>query len=148
MSASRKISRLRDSNPGRLPAGGYLEVRPFYTTEEFLSEGNNGPQYRTVHLGIDFWVEAGTPVHAFGDARVLSIKDNATEKDYGPTLILEHEMDDGHSFYSLYGHLSRSSLTHLETGQAVKKGEVIAWVGEEKENGNWVPHLHFQLMLD
>jgi len=144
----RKIINLRENHPASLFAGGYMEVRPFYGAEVFSTEGNDGPQYRTVHLGTDFWLEAGTPVHAFSDARVISISINSDDKDYGPTLILEHDLGDGLIFYSLYGHLSVSSVRILEPGQTVIKGELIAYVGEESENGTWIPHLHFQLMLD
>jgi 4-aminobutyrate aminotransferase-like enzyme len=48
----------------------------------------------------------------------------------------------------LYGHLSRSSLSGLEVGKKVKKGEQIATVGDSSENGGWPPHLHFQLTAD
>jgi hypothetical protein len=27
----------------------------------------------------------------------------------------------------------------------VKAGQLIAWLGDEQENGGWVPHLHLQL---
>jgi 4-aminobutyrate aminotransferase-like enzyme len=51
-------------------------------------------------------------------------------------------------FYTLYGHLSCSSLQLFNKGDHLKKGDLIAYVGDESENGNWSPHLHFQLMLD
>jgi 4-aminobutyrate aminotransferase-like enzyme len=36
----------------------------------------------------------------------------------------------------------------LKEGQQVKKGMQIAEVGNFPENGNWVPHLHFQVISD
>jgi murein DD-endopeptidase MepM/ murein hydrolase activator NlpD len=55
---------------------------------------------------------------------------------------------DGTIFYTLYGHLSRSSLLGLQVGQMVSQGEQIAKLGEPAENGDYAPHLHFQLILD
>ncbi len=131
-----KLKQFQKHHPKTILLNGYLEVRPFYTTEAFKSEGNNGPQYRTVHLGTDFWVHSQTPVHS-----------PYYDKDYGPMLILEHHFEAG-KFYSLYGHLTLSSLTILKPGQKVKQGELIAYIGAPNENGDWAPHLHFQIIFD
>ncbi len=143
-----KIQLLRQHDKGAIVAGGYLETRPLYCTDTYKKEGNNGPEYRSVHLGMDFWVEARTPVYALFDGKVFSIFNNAGDKDYGPTLILEHKTEEGINFYSLYGHLSKSTLDMYHDVQKVQKGDLIAYVGNSDENGNWAPHLHFQLMLD
>ncbi len=145
---SNKLRALQLANPKAIIAGGYLEARPFYTSDIFKKEGNNGPEYRTIHLGIDFWVEKETPVHSLFDGKVFSIHNNVGDKDYGPTLILEHAFDNNLKFYTLYGHLSRSTMKLFTMGEFVQKGELIAYVGNNSENGNWAPHLHFQLMLD
>ena len=44
--------------------GGRAETRPVYTSEAFTETGNDGSRWRTVHLGIDIWGAAGTPVYA------------------------------------------------------------------------------------
>lgn len=139
---------LRSTHPDSVNAGGYLEPRPIYSTEAYQKESNNGPTYRTVHLGVDFWVEAGTPVHSVIDGRVFAVHNNVGDKDYGPTIILEHPITVHQSFFSLYGHLSSSSLDVVAPNQEVKAGELIGYIGDDTENGNWAPHLHFQLMLD
>ena len=41
-----------------------------------------------------------------------------------------------------------NSITSLKQGQSIRAGEVIARVGSPPENGNWPPHLHFQLIID
>ena len=143
-----KINRQQAEMPKALLAGGYLEVRPFYSTKAYQKEGNSGPEHRTTHLGVDFWVKENTPIHAPFDGDVFSIYNNGNNKDYGPTLILNHQTDSGIPFYSLYGHLSESSLHLVTQGQKIKKGDLIAYVGNANENGDWSPHLHFQLMLD
>ena len=76
-----KLKQFQKHHPKTILLNGYLETRPFYTTDAFKSEGNNGPEYRTVHLGTDFWVPAETPVHAPFDAIVKVIHHNNYDKD-------------------------------------------------------------------
>ncbi len=128
--------------------GGYAEVRPFYSTDAYQITGNDGSEWRTVHLGIDIWSAAGTPVHAPCDGVIYSAQDNAGERNYGPTIIMEHAVG-ALIFYTLYGHLSLDSLSDkCSPGSVVKKGQEIGRIGAPPENGNWPPHLHFQILLD
>jgi 4-aminobutyrate aminotransferase-like enzyme/Ser/Thr protein kinase RdoA (MazF antagonist) len=144
----RKVQEIMEEKQAEIGIGGYGEVRPFYTTDAYQVMGNDGPQWRSVHLGWDFWAEAGTPVRAPLRGELVGFADNAAERDYGPTIILSHDMGlgKGLGFFSLYGHLSRKSLEGLEVGQVIEKGEAFAELGPAPENGNWPPHLHFQLM--
>ena len=128
--------------------GGYGEIRPFYSTDAYLVDSNEGPTWRTVHLGVDIWMEADTPVYAPMEGEVFAVKNNEGERNYGPTLIIKHTIHEDLTFYTLYGHLSWASIKNLSSGQAIKKGEQIATFGAAPENGNWPPHLHFQLILD
>lgn len=144
----RKINQMMAAQGFEIGVGGYGEVRPFYTTDAYKTMGNEGPQWRTVHLGLDLWAAAGTPVYAPLDGRVHALRDNAGERNYGPTIILEHKPTDKLTFYTLYGHLSLRSIAGLQVGKSVKAGEQIAAFGPAPENGNWPPHLHFQIMLD
>ncbi|MCB9279701.1 MAG: aminotransferase class III-fold pyridoxal phosphate-dependent enzyme [Lewinellaceae bacterium] len=141
----RTIDELRQ---GRVAIGGYGEVRPFYTTDIYAVTTDSGPAWRTVHLGLDVWADAGTPVFCPVDGEVYSVHNNAGEKNYGPTIILRHNPADGPEFYTLYGHLALTSLHGVKAGQKVRKGQTIAAIGPAPENGNWPPHLHFQVMLD
>lgn len=102
---------------------------------------------RNVHMGVDFWVPAGTPVFSFYEGNILCFRDNDNAGDYGPTIVTGHLLDDM-PLYALYGHLSRESLEGLREGQPIRKGEKIGEVGTEHENGGWIPHLHFQLCRD
>ncbi|MEM6377847.1 MAG: aminotransferase class III-fold pyridoxal phosphate-dependent enzyme [Bacteroidota bacterium] len=144
----RTIFRYLEDQKCRMGIGGYCETRPFYTTDAYEVIGNSGPQWRTVHIGLDFWEKADTPVYAPYKGRVHSFQDNAAERDYGPTIILEHSISDDFSFYTLYGHLSLDSISDLEIGQEIDAGTEIARIGPAPENGNWPTHLHFQVMLD
>ncbi len=128
--------------------GGYGEIRPFYSTDAYRVMGNAGPHWRTVHLGVDIWAPAETAVYAPLDAIVFSVKNNVGERDYGPTIILEHKINDQLTFYTLYGHLSLSATEKLKSGDTIKKGTLLTRIGPPPENGNWPPHLHFQILLD
>ena len=75
-----------------------------------------------------------------------SVQNNDNFGDYGPTIILEHNYNQN-SFYTLYGHLSLSSL-QIPIGKKVLKGEEIAILGDAEVNGDYAPHLHFQIIKD
>nr|WP_321410436.1 peptidoglycan DD-metalloendopeptidase family protein [uncultured Carboxylicivirga sp.] len=124
--------------------GGYAENRLVYQMSEHFG---NGAEARSLHLGIDIWCKSGTPVFAPLDGTIHSFNNNANFGDYGPTIILEHRLENI-TFYTLYGHLSTSSIVDIAKGDKIKKGAIIAHLGKEQENGNWPPHLHFQIIAD
>jgi peptidoglycan LD-endopeptidase LytH len=105
------------------------------------------PEPRRLHLGVDIWGPAGTKVMAPLPGIIHSFAFNNNDSDYGATLILTHNLE-GTGFHTLYGHISLNSIKNLYEGQRVAKGEVIAEFGMRYENGNWPPHLHFQLIAD
>lgn len=125
--------------------GSYFEKRSVYATPQFADVAS--PEWRTMHLGIDVFAPAGTPVYAPLVGRVLHLTYNADRLDYGHTLILEHSAD-GVPFYTLYGHLGASLPTLLAKGDIVAPGQLIAHLGDWHENGGWAAHIHFQVMTD
>ena len=94
---------------------------------------------------MDLWIKAGTSVLAALDGTIHSFQNNTALGDYGPTIILEHTIENS-TFYTLYGHLDLNSLVGKEVGQIVKKGEIIAKLGASPINGDYAPHLHFQII--
>ena len=128
--------------------GRYDEARGIYLSGAFASGGRATDERRTVHLGIDLFVEPGATVRAPLPGLVHVLANNTAPQDYGPLVILRHQTGDGTLFYTLYGHLSEDTLSGLAVGQRVEAGEVIARVGAPPANGDWPPHLHFQLVLD
>ncbi|MCB0689683.1 MAG: aminotransferase class III-fold pyridoxal phosphate-dependent enzyme, partial [Saprospiraceae bacterium] len=144
----RCIDRILEDQDASMAIGGYGERRPFYTTDAYQMERNDGASWRTVHLGVDLWARAGTDIFASLPGIVFSIQDNTGDCNYGPTIILQHEPEPGLIFYALYGHLSADSLDNVRPGQRVSAGEKIAEIGRPPINGNWPPHLHFQIILD
>lgn len=126
--------------------GGYLEKRGIYNRSDYFNNQNPETE-RNIHLGLDLWIASGTSVLAAFNGEIQSFKDNLNFGDYGPTIILKHVIEDL-EFYTLYGHLSRESLANLKIGDAVKKGETIAHLGNAYVNGDYAPHLHFQIIKD
>ncbi|MEP2771867.1 MAG: peptidoglycan DD-metalloendopeptidase family protein [Fulvivirga sp.] len=130
-----------ESNNTEVGLGRYNEDREIYKRSEVFG----GNKVRSLHLGIDIWAEAGTAVFAPLDGKVHSFKNNNAHADYGPTIILQHELD-GVKFFTLYGHLSITSLGDKSIGMEIKKGEQFAAFGAYNENVHWPPHLHFQII--
>ena len=128
--------------------GRYDEARGIYLSGAFAPGGRATDERRTVHLGIDLFVEPGATVRAPLPGLVHVLANNTAPQDYGPLVILRHETGDAAPFYTLYGHLTEDTLAGLAVGQRVEAGQALARVGAPPTNGDWPPHLHFQLILD
>ena len=124
-------------------AGGYLEDRNMYKDTELFQND----QQRSIHIGVDVFMPAGVALYAPLDGDVHSFANRQVSGDYGPVIILRHQLGDT-VFHSLYGHLAESSLRELYDGKTFAGGEKIAEIGARPRNGNWPPHLHFQIILD
>jgi len=165
------IFRKMEAVGAEVGVGRYDEVRRWYTSDIFRVPTDGAPEWRTVHLGIDLFIDAGSPVYAPFDAVVHSVRNNKGSLDYGPTVILEHRVEAGRfdhggalegagdsssgrtpagalRFWTLYGHLAEDVLSRLTAGQRIPKGALFARVGDFPVNGNWAPHLHFQVITD
>jgi 4-aminobutyrate aminotransferase-like enzyme/Ser/Thr protein kinase RdoA (MazF antagonist)/murein DD-endopeptidase MepM/ murein hydrolase activator NlpD len=132
----------------RVGVGRYNEARPLYSSPLFGSVDNPVRERRTIHLGMDLFVEPGTTLRAPLDGVVQLFANNAAPQDYGPLVILRHEAGDGEEFFTLYGHLTTQTLDGLKVGQRVSRGQEFARVGTSAENCGWAPHVHFQIILD
>jgi 4-aminobutyrate aminotransferase-like enzyme/Ser/Thr protein kinase RdoA (MazF antagonist) len=133
---------------GRAGVGRYDEARMLYMSPLFGAGDDPTEERRTIHLGIDLFVEPGTTLRAPLDGVVHAVANNSAPLDYGPVVILRHETGDGEEFFTLYGHLTRDTLESLKLGQRVARGEAFARVGSAHENGGWTPHVHIQIILD
>lgn len=138
------ISRKLAVYKARYGIGGYDEHRTIYTRSAHF---DTGEEPRRLHLGVDIWGPALTPIYNFYDATVHSFANNDNFGDYGATIILAYEID-GFKFNALYGHLSLNSLNNLEEGKFIPAGTKFAELGIAAENGGWPPHLHFQVIRD
>tara|TARA_R100001143_G_scaffold63587_1_gene72741 strand:- start:21224 stop:21844 length:621 start_codon:yes stop_codon:yes gene_type:complete len=118
--------------------GGYLEKR----SGMYLA-----PQYdnrRNIHMGIDIWAKEGEPVFSPLPGRMAYKAYHGEDGNYGATIVLKHQFKEL-DLYALYGHLSIKSLERIEVGAEVARGELVGWLGSSDENGNWPPHLHYQI---
>lgn len=128
--------------------GKYDEYRLIYSGEDFIDATGNR---RTLHLGIDIFMPAGSALYAPLAGTIYGAENNDAALDYGGTLILEHLINDEEGalkFYTLYGHLKPDSLAHHAIGDTVQPAQKIAELGDIHENGNWPPHVHFQIVID
>lgn len=138
------INNYLNTKKAKVAFGGYLEKRNLYKRSSHFSQENIENE-RNIHLGIDLWCESNLKVQAVLDGKIHSFKNNKNYGDYGPTIILKHEVK-GVEFYSLYGHLNFASLKNINVGDSVYKGQTIGFLGDSAVNGDYAPHLHFQLI--
>lgn len=153
---SQYIHNKLEAASARYGIGGYAEHRTIYRRSELFDATKkmatskqsliNG-EPRRFHLGIDIWGKPFTPVMSPLKGMVHSFAFNNAFSDYGATIILSHRLHN-YSFYTLYGHLSLASIRNLRGGDTIDEGDVFAEFGIPQENGNWPPHLHFQIIKD
>ncbi|MGR3810023.1 peptidoglycan DD-metalloendopeptidase family protein [Jiulongibacter sp. NS-SX5] len=124
-----------------LGIGGWLEDRTVYNSREQFNKGKS----RSMHLGVDIWMPADTPLFTPEDCKIHSFANNTGFGNYGPTVILEG-LESG--LFLLFGHLTLDSIMGIEKGQTLTKGAEFAAIGNYPINGDWPPHLHFQIMND
>jgi 4-aminobutyrate aminotransferase-like enzyme/Ser/Thr protein kinase RdoA (MazF antagonist) len=132
---------------GRIWLGYYHEPRLIYTEAAFRKGPWRASDRRTVHLAVDAFTTAGTPMFAPLRGTVFVAEYRDGHLDYGGVIILRHETPQGDPFYTLYGHLDPEFLDRLEVGQVIEKGEEFCRLGDPSMNGGWAPHVHFQLAL-
>jgi murein DD-endopeptidase MepM/ murein hydrolase activator NlpD len=134
-----------NKNKAKVAYGGYLEVRNIYKRSHHFH--GQAEKERNIHLGMDLWCKAGTPIYTPLEGIVHSFQNNTNYGDYGPTIILKHIIS-GVEFYTLYGHLSLASIQNLKVGKAFEQGDNIGALGDASVNGDYPPHLHFQIIKD
>ncbi len=117
------------SMPSIWPARGWLTSRYGPRVSPFTGARQN-------HSGIDIAAESGTPIVSPARGKVVFV---GRKGPLGNAVILEH----GYGVRTLYGHLSKS---HVEKGQKVERGELVAAVGSTgRSTGH---HLHYVVQVD
>ncbi len=89
--------------------------------------------YKRMHAGVDFRASSGTPIVAVADARVASA---GRSGGCGNAVKLDH----GGGLATRYCHMSRMAV---RSGQSVKRGQVIGYVGSTGLSTG--PHLHYEM---
>jgi murein DD-endopeptidase MepM/ murein hydrolase activator NlpD len=139
------IQRHLDDHQAEIAFGGYNETRNLYQRSTVFK--NENTDERNIHIGLDLWINEAAPIYAALEGKIHSFQNNEALGDYGPTIIVEHEIE-GCKFHTLYGHLSLDSLKDKSVGQTIAKGERMATLGLPPINGDYAPHLHFQIIID
>lgn len=107
-------------------------VRPDQLRDSFLDSRSEGRQ----HLAIDIMAGQGTPVFAVTDGKVLRLY----ESEKGGVMLYQQDTTGPYVYY--YGHLLRYA-DGMHEGKNVRRGEVIAYVGDTGNAGPGNYHLHF-----
>ena len=139
------IQKHLDANDGKIAFGGYQEIRNLYQRSSVFKAYNS--EERNIHIGLDLWINESASVHAALGGTIHSFQNNTALGDYGPTIIIQHQLEDS-IFHTLYGHLSEESLKEKQVGDIVEPGEQIGNLGLAPINGDYAPHLHFQIIKD
>lgn len=113
-----------------LPVAGTITSPQGYRTDPITGE-------TSYHSGTDIAVPEGTPILAAADGTVTIA--NALDS-WGGSYGYYVKIDHGGGLTTLYAHCSSICVT---TGQQVKAGEVIAYVGQTGRATG--PHLHFEV---
>jgi murein DD-endopeptidase MepM/ murein hydrolase activator NlpD len=92
------------------------------------------------HEALDLMAPAGTPVLAVADGHVEKL----FTSDQGGLTIYQFEPGGQYAYY--YAHLQRYA-PGLADGKAVKRGEVIGYVGSSGNADPAAPHLHFAVFV-
>lgn len=115
------IQPVSNKDLNRIASGYGYRIDPVYKTTKF-------------HAGLDFSAPQGTPIYATADGTVST--SGNTGNGYGNHVIINH----GYGYETLYGHMVR---VKSRVGQAVKRGEVIGWVGSTGKSTG--PHCHYEV---
>lgn len=88
------------------------------------------------HEAIDIMAPAGTPVRAVDDGRVAKLFNS----DRGGITLYQFDPSERYAYY--YAHL-QSYAAGIAEQQAIRRGEVIGYVGSTGNASPTAPHLHF-----
>lgn len=113
-----------------------LGVYPAQVPDTFFAPRSGG----RVHQASDIPAPEGTPVLSADDGVIVRFGQNRL----GGNMI--YALDAAGQYVYYYAHLQRFA-DGLYTGQRVRRGEVLGYVGTTGNASPDAPHLHFQLML-
>jgi len=108
----------------RIASGFGLRIHPIYKISKF-------------HAGMDFTAPLGTEIYASGDGTISGVFSN--KRGMGNYILIDH----GFGYSSIYAHLDSFAV---RTGQKVRRGDVIGYVGNT--GMSVAPHLHYEIKLN
>jgi murein DD-endopeptidase MepM/ murein hydrolase activator NlpD len=124
-----KREELAAATPSIWPVHGWLTGTFGGRSDPFTGE----PGF---HQGLDISADKGNPVYATADG---SVESASWASDYGNLVVLKHQF----GLLTRYGHLSKFVV---KSGQSVKRGDVIGYVGATgRATGS---HLHYEIVAN
>lgn len=124
------LHEMLEATPSILPAAGWLSSR-FARARQHPIHNEARP-----HKGVDISADRGTPILAAAKGRIV-------HAGWLPGLGQTVEIDHGYGYVTRYGHASR---LHVQVGQEVTRGQLIAQVGSSGIATG--PHLHYEVWRD
>lgn len=115
--------------------GGFLENRSAIFDHRHDTK-------KVIHLGVDYWVDAGTTVMSPIEGKIINLRSSKNESCRGGW---GNRVDvlSGEKVY-MFAHLSPESIRDKKIGGRILEGEILGSVGAREHNGGWRPHLHLQ----
>ncbi|MBQ7128961.1 MAG: DUF3450 family protein [Clostridia bacterium] len=148
--AKRALAARNSSSSSRTPnvkIGSSGFTWPYGGSSYYISSGfgyryHPTMHYNKLHGGVDITGGGayGTPILATASGTVILASYNGS---YGNCVMIDHGIYQGSSLISLYGHCSSLAVG---SGQSVKQGQVIAYVGSTGRSTG--PHLHFEMRVN
>lgn len=117
------------ATPSVWPVRGYLSAGFGNRNDPFTGQ-------RDFHTGIDISTPIGTRIQAPADGLVVSC---GVKGGYGNAVVIDH----GYGVVTRYAHLDHFNV---KPGQRVRRGEVIAFVGNTGKST--APHLHYEVWVN
>jgi murein DD-endopeptidase MepM/ murein hydrolase activator NlpD len=121
LSAMPAIQPISNKDLKRLSSYFGHRMDPFYKVMKF-------------HEGVDFSAPVGTEIYATGDGKITRVM--KSKRAYGHSVTIDH----GFGYQTFYAHCDQILV---KTGQKVKRGQVIATVGNTGKST--APHLHYEV---
>ena len=128
-SAVERQQLLASATPSIWPTTGWL-------TSDFGGRTDPFTGGRDYHAGLDISADRGKPVRATADG---TVGEAGRSGNYGNMVLLRHRF----GLSTRYGHLSRLNVS---PGQAVRRGDIIGFVGSTGRSTS--PHLHYEVLLN
>lgn len=110
--------------------------------EKYRVSSGYGMRGGTMHAGLDFAADHGTPIYAVADGVVIEGSERAqgSVSGFGSWIWIDSQSSVGRDF--IYGHVHHPGIT-VRRGQTVKAGQKIGVVGNEGQSTG--PHLHWEV---
>jgi murein DD-endopeptidase MepM/ murein hydrolase activator NlpD len=128
------ISRLHRRYRASCSYGGWFEDRGILWRGHYMQEG------QTTHLGVDLTVPIYSRTYSPSDGTVVEVwEDKDVNGGWGGRIIIKVKP----RLFVILAHFGKMAV---KEGQTVKTGDYLGSVGSPKQNGNWFPHLHVQIV--